>query len=47
MTHLSLLDRHPVMSTEAMLAHFVPPAQFRNASLDNYVTLSFLLRNKR
>ena len=37
MTHLSLLDRHPVMSTEAMLAHFVPPAQFRNASLDNYV----------
>jgi len=33
----SLLDRHPVMSTEAMLAHFVPPAQFRNASLDNYV----------
>ncbi|MBT4908527.1 MAG: cell division protein ZapE [Microbacteriaceae bacterium] len=33
----SLLDRHPVMSTEAMLAHFVPPAQFRKASLDNYV----------
>ncbi|MBT5616572.1 MAG: cell division protein ZapE [Microbacteriaceae bacterium] len=33
----SLLDRHPVMSTEAMLAHFVPPAQFRSASLDNYV----------
>ena len=33
----SLLDCHPVMSTEAMLAHFVPPAQFRSASLDNYV----------
>lgn len=33
----SLLERHPVMSIEAMLAHFVPPAQFEGASLDNYL----------
>lgn len=33
----SLLDRHPVMSIDAMLAHFVPPAQFATASLDSYV----------
>jgi cell division protein ZapE len=32
----SLLDRHPVMSIDAMLAHFVPPAQFAHASLDSY-----------
>lgn len=33
----SILDVHPVMSIENMLVHFVPPAQFQNASLDNYV----------
>lgn len=33
----SLLERHPVMSIEAMLAHFVPPAQFHTASLDSYI----------
>ena len=33
----SLLERHPVMSIEAMLAHFVPPAQFESASLDSYI----------
>ena len=33
----SLLERHPVMSIDAMLAHFVPPPQFQNASLDSYV----------
>lgn len=33
----SLLERHPVMSIDAMLAHFVPPAQFEGASLDNYL----------
>ena len=33
----SLLNRHPVMSIDAMLAHFVPPAQFETASLDSYV----------
>ena len=31
-----LLDRHPVLSVDAMLRHFVPPAQFVTASLDNY-----------
>ncbi|MFM1953160.1 MAG: hypothetical protein RL187_369 [Actinomycetota bacterium] len=33
----SLVDRHPVMSIDAMLAHFVPPEQFTNARLENYV----------
>lgn len=33
----SLLERHPVMSVEAMLAHFVPPVQFASASLDSYI----------
>ena len=33
----SLCDRHPVLSVEDMLRHFVPPAQFEAASLDNYV----------
>lgn len=33
----SILDVHPVMSIEAMLRHFVPPAQFAEASLENYV----------
>ena len=33
----SLLERHPVMSIDAMLAHFVPPPQFESASLDSYV----------
>jgi cell division protein ZapE len=32
----SLCDRHPVLSVEAMLRHFVPPAQFHQATLDNY-----------
>ena len=32
-----LVDRHPELSVAAMLAHFVPPAQFEQASLDNYV----------
>jgi cell division protein ZapE len=32
-----LVDRHPELSVASMLAHFVPPAQFENASLDNYV----------
>jgi len=32
----SLCDRHPVLSIEDMLRHFVPPAQFETASLDNY-----------
>lgn len=31
------VDIHPVMSIEAMLRHFVPPAQFEHASLDNYI----------
>lgn len=34
---LSLCDRHPVMSIDAMLAHFVPPEQFAQARLENYV----------
>lgn len=33
----SVLDIHPVMSVDQMLRHFRPPAQFSNASLDNYV----------
>ena len=33
----SLLERHPVMSVEAMLAHFVPPVQFESASIDSYI----------
>lgn len=33
----SLLERHPVMSIDSMLAHFVPPMQFESASLDSYV----------
>jgi len=32
----SLCDRHPTLSVEEMLRHFVPPAQFQNARLDNY-----------
>lgn len=32
-----LVDRHPELSVAAMLAHFVPPAQFEHASLENYV----------
>ena len=32
-----LTDRHPELSVADMLAHFVPPAQFAHASLDNYV----------
>jgi cell division protein ZapE len=32
----SLTDRHPVMSIDQMLRHFVPPAQFAKASLENY-----------
>lgn len=32
----SLCDSHPVLSVEAMLRHFVPPAQFHGATLDNY-----------
>ena len=36
-SHPSILDIHPVMSIEAMLRHFIPPAQFSTASLDNYV----------
>lgn len=32
-----LVDRHPELSVASMLAHFVPPAQFENASLDNYI----------
>ena len=35
-TPLRLVDRHPVLSVDDMLRHFVPPAQFHNASLDNY-----------
>lgn len=35
-TPLRLVDKHPVLSVEAMLRHFVPPAQFHQASLDNY-----------
>lgn len=31
-----LVDVHPVLSIDAMLRHFVPPAQFESASLDNY-----------
>ena len=31
-----LVDVHPVLSVDAMLRHFVPPAQFETASLDNY-----------
>lgn len=33
---LRLVDRHPVLSVDGMLRHFVPPAQFHQASLDNY-----------
>jgi len=33
---LRLVDRHPVLSVDDMLRHFVPPAQFQNAGLDNY-----------
>jgi len=33
----SMLDIHPVMSIDQMLRHFVPPAQFAHASLENYV----------
>jgi cell division protein ZapE len=33
---LSLCERHPVLSVEAMLRHFVPPAQFHGATLENY-----------
>jgi len=36
-TRLSLCDRHPVMSVDAMLEHFVPPEQFADARLENYV----------
>jgi cell division protein ZapE len=32
----SLCDRHPVLSIDAMLRHFVPPAQFHDARLENY-----------
>lgn len=32
-----LVDRHPVVSVESMLRHFIPPAQFHEASLDNYL----------
>lgn len=32
----SLLDRQPVLSIDEMLRHFVPPAQFAHASLENY-----------
>jgi cell division protein ZapE len=32
-----LVDRHPELSVASMLAHFVPPAQFENASLDIYI----------
>jgi len=32
-----LVDRHPVVSVESMLRHFVPPTQFQDASLDNYL----------
>lgn len=32
----SLCDRHPVLSVEAMLQHFVPPVQFHGATLENY-----------
>ncbi len=32
-----LLDRHPELSVADMLAHFVPPQQFKDATLDNYV----------
>lgn len=31
-----LIERHPVLSVEAMLRHFVPPEQFRGATLENY-----------
>lgn len=31
-----LCERHPVLSVEAMLRHFVPPEQFRGATLENY-----------
>ena len=34
---LSLLDRRPDMSAADLLEHFTPPAQFAEASLDNYV----------
>jgi cell division protein ZapE len=35
-TFESLCDRHPVLSIDAMLRHFVPPAQFEDARLENY-----------
>lgn len=37
LTRVSLCDRHPEMSIDAMLEHFVPPVQFAAARLENYV----------
>ena len=34
---VSLVERNPEMSAADLLEHFTPPAQFENASLDNYV----------
>ncbi len=34
---LSLLDRRPEMTAADLLEHFTPPAQFAEATLDNYV----------
>ena len=34
---LSLLDRRPEMSAADLLEHFTPPAQFAQATLENYV----------
>lgn len=31
-----LVDKHPMLSVDDMLRHFVPPAQFHQASLENY-----------
>ena len=36
-SRVSLCDIHPSMSVEAMLEHFVPPEQFRDSTLENYV----------
>ncbi len=36
-SRVSLLDIHPAMSVEAMLQHFVPPEQFRDSTLENYM----------
>lgn len=36
-TPARLVDRHPVMSVASMLEHFRPPAQFDEATLDNYL----------